>query len=705
MIIGVFRLLILGLLCALMSACKVVIELPGGGHVVSSSSAFDCRNELQAASQSAGGRHYATSASLTPDHAENVHCEFDVSDTFFDETFTAVPDEGYKFVRWKKVERGFFGGSTERTVRLFTSGFVGNEALLSILESDQEFYLQPVFALTGGDENCDAFQGSFERIQAIVFDGYGCTNSACHGGASPGGLDLRASVAYQNLFRVTAAANLATPLQLVFPGEQKNSFLFLKLAAATNGSSLPPGGGLPMPLAGQALTANHLEAMRLWIRAGAPETADVDKVASLLGCDTPTAPTANKIPPPDAPVVGEGVQFVSGEWTVLPSSEKEVCFATYYDLEKTPGYLPQWAETACEGSVYSDYEGMCMATNARTLTQDPQSHHSIINVYVGSTSPLDSSWGKWQCLNGPSKGKLCDPTQIGVPVANGGADCGGDLFVCGTAAKKSVACRGWGPPDRAYKSVSMGGAQSPVSSSAQTPGVYSVLPTRGVIIWNSHAFNLSNKATTISQYNNFLFAPQNQRKYRARGIFDAKDIFVVNVPPYRRRTYCSTYTLPEGARLTQISSHAHKRGVLWRTWLPPQSDNCTVNNGCKPNASRPDYVSRIYNDPLYLNYQQPLEFDSADRAERTIKFCSTYDNGKKFPDLLKRNSTSVGSKCVSRAYCVGGSSPGKFCGSDDNVCGAGGVCDACIVTGGVTTEDEMFLMLGSFYVVPPGERN
>ena len=47
-----------------------------------------------------------------------------------------------------------------------------------------------------------------------------------------------------------------------------------------------------------------------------------------------------------------------------------------------------------------------------------------------------------------------------------------------------------------------------------------------------------------------------------------------------------------------------------------------------------------------------------------------------------------------------GASAGTFCGADDGLCGDGGSCDACPVRGGVTTEDEMFLMLGSFYVVP-----
>ena len=193
--------------------------------------------------------------------------------------------------------------------------------------------------------------------------------------------------------------------------------------------------------------------------------------------------------------------------------------------------------------------------------------------------------------------------------------------------------------------------------------------------------------------------------YRNRAIFDIKDIFVANVPPYEERTYCSTYTLPAGSRLTQLSSHAHKRGVLFETWLPPQDPGCTVASGCSPNTEPADYVSRIYNDPLYLDYDPPLAYDSTDRAKRTMKFCVTYDNGKNFPELLKLSSTSVGTTCEGRAFCAGGVTPGLSCGADDSVCGDGGVCDACAVRGGVTTEDEMFILLGSFYVVPAGERN
>ena len=709
MIDGVLRLLLAALCTAALGACKLTIEVGEGGYVQSASGNYDCQPVAEVATvqvQSDTG-HTRHTGTVDSRHEEAFHCDIEIADVSFDEIFTAVAEEGYEFSHWKKAPRSFFGGRDNNPVRLTTTIFAGFDAIVSIFESDLSFYLEPVFAksIKTGDVSCDNFAGSFERIQELVFERSGCTNSACHGGgAAAGGLDLRPDLAYQNLVRVMSSANLAEPLQRVYPGEQKNSFLYLKLEAATNGSALPAGGGQAMPIGFTPLSTNQLEAMRLWIRNGAPETADVDGVATLLGCDTATAPSANKIKPPEPPPIGEGVRFVSGPWEVEPNSENEVCFATYYDLEKTPEYLPEWARTECAGGVFSDYDGTCMASNSRTLTQDPQSHHSIIDVYVGKTSPLDPSWGNWQCLNGPNKGMTCDPTRIGDPVAAGGADCGGELYVCGTEATKSLACTGWGPGDRVYKSVDMGGAQSPIFSETYAEGVYAVLPTRGVISWNSHAFNLAAEPTTVEQYNEFLFAPADQRDYRNRAIFDIKDIFVANVPPYEERTYCSTSTIPIGSRLTQLSSHAHKRGILFQTWLPPQDPTCTVRSGCEPNSEPADYVSRIYNDPLYLNYDPPLAFDSEALTDRTLKFCVTYDNGKNYPELLKRNSTSVGTTCTGRAYCVGGATPGLSCGGDDSVCGDGGSCDACPVKGGVTTEDEMFILLGSFYVVPSAER-
>jgi len=104
------------LLGVLTTGCKVLLVVPLGGEVTLASGAI------------------CTAGS---------ECEIDVSDVSFDETFTAVASEGYVFKQWRKRERGFFGGSADATVRLFTSTFAENDALLGLLSSDEVFFLEP----------------------------------------------------------------------------------------------------------------------------------------------------------------------------------------------------------------------------------------------------------------------------------------------------------------------------------------------------------------------------------------------------------------------------------------------------------------------------------------------------------------------------------------------------------------------------------
>jgi hypothetical protein len=99
-------------------------------------------------------------------------------------------------------------------------------------------------------------------------------------------------------------------------------------------------------------------------------------------------------------------------------------------------------------------------------------------------------------------------------------------------------------------------------------------------------------------------------------------------------------------------------------------------------------------------------------ADRTFKACAVYDNGADNPLEVKRESTKPNTPacsfplafcgCVAeQRVCFGGDNQGEPCDGDDSVCGEGGLCDACPLRGGVTTDDEMFLPLGSFYVEVP----
>jgi len=113
-----FRLVAIVGLTILFCGCKVAVEVGDGGEVVTRSGTYHC--------------------------AANESCVIDVSTTAFNETFIANPEQGYYFAGWKKRDNGFCGNS-DTPCDLSTAGFLGNDALLEILESDRVFYLEPDF--------------------------------------------------------------------------------------------------------------------------------------------------------------------------------------------------------------------------------------------------------------------------------------------------------------------------------------------------------------------------------------------------------------------------------------------------------------------------------------------------------------------------------------------------------------------------------
>jgi hypothetical protein len=114
----------IGLVVALLTiqGCKVRIIAPEGGDIITKSGSYECLS--------------------------GKSCNIDVLDFFFDETFIARPSEGYKFRFWKKGPNRLCGWLKE-PCHIHTIGFEENaelaEVIRSFLESDEIFYLQPVF--------------------------------------------------------------------------------------------------------------------------------------------------------------------------------------------------------------------------------------------------------------------------------------------------------------------------------------------------------------------------------------------------------------------------------------------------------------------------------------------------------------------------------------------------------------------------------
>jgi hypothetical protein len=206
----------------------------------------------------------------------------------------------------------------------------------------------------------------------------------------------------------------------------------------------------------------------------------------------------------------------------------------------------------------------------------------------------------------------------------------------------------------------------------------------------------------------------NQRTWPAAGLFNNDYIFTQNVAPFESEEYCATHTFQEGTRLFQLTSHTHKHGVRWRYYGPPQTPCAPgpfgqANPACLPgSASDVFYESYDYSDPITLDMDPPMHFTGTTN-DRTIKFCSVFDNGTAaHPDLVKRRSLSpvptgnlpVGGPCGDdTVQCLGGTSKGQLCHGNDSEC-PGSTCDACPLKGGVTTEDEMFIAIGTFYIDP-----
>ena len=549
---------------------------------------------------------------------------------------------------------------------------------------------------------------TYDAIQATVFEAKGCTASTCHGDAMLGALDLRADASFDDLVR--QPSTIDSSIDRVFPGDQDLSLLFDKLAAATEGTDLG-NLGQPMPIGEEPLSADQLEAMRLWIRAGAPSDSIVGGTLELLGCEGTFDPDPNKINPLPVPPPDEGVQFYAGGWELDAEAEDEVCFASYYDFTDQ---VPEEYQVDCDQFG----EGReCFAFGRNELAQDGQSHHSIISVYTRDSDPADADWGPWTCLGGDKAGETCDPTDPGR--------CG-PRSQCTTPAISSVACVGYPHAPRDFglgggfvgpgesTQVQLGGAQESTSIDLPPPGVYSVLPLSGFISWNSHGFNLTKKGTSIEQWVNLTFVPESERIWVREQIFEADNIFAMSpVEPFKKREICMTWALPQYAQLMSLSSHMHVRGELFRIWLPP-NEPCDGTDDCLPPQGEADYESRLYDDPVYTYYDPPNDYSSAVESERTLKACAVYDNGADNPLEVKRESTKPNTpSCdffLGLGYCgcgpedracLGGDNQGDLCGGDDRVCGAGGLCDACPLLGGVTTDDEMFIPLGSYFVMAP----
>lgn len=523
----------------------------------------------------------------------------------------------------------------------------------------------------GADCGDREYESTFAAIQKVILEGRKCTNDMCHGAAAMGELDLRADVAYENL--VEKKSKLSAQYRIM-PGVPGESFFYNKLRAATEPDSVKVEGS-SMPVGEPALSPEHLEVVRRWIEAGAPREGSVGdsvtgqsgSIAKLLDACLPDA-TPVVISPLSAPAKDEGVRLTMAPFKLPAAKEVDVCFAQYYDLTDS---VPEEFQDKDKGIFY---------VSSLRIRQDPQSHHLLLQDPQLSPELLgDESFGAWSCRGGDAEGKSCDPRDAKA--------CGAGQ--CASEVQNKAACVGFGPPDNAS---SMGGGRVAGAQTAQyyqppRDGVYTTFPLRGIFFWNSHSFNLTNRDTNLHAWINLYFAKDRKQELHTLAI--TKHIAIAaGQAPFTVEKYCADWVVPKNALLYNMSSHTHKRG---RNFSVDRHDGTRI------------YQSAIYTDPVEQVFDPPLRFDAESDAERTLKYCAEFNNGLKKDgspdlDLVTKLSTMPDRTTCKPVACTAGKVGEPCAGSEDNAAcdssdGAGdGVCDACEITAGQTTENEMFVL-------------
>lgn len=107
-----------------LSGCKLGVSVFEGGSVQSTSGAYQC--------------------------SQGQACVIEIPDTYFHDTFVAVPDAGYQFERWTKGDGFHCGGSTNPQCVVSTTNLRGDEAWEDIIAGDGYMYLSPQFKYVGG---------------------------------------------------------------------------------------------------------------------------------------------------------------------------------------------------------------------------------------------------------------------------------------------------------------------------------------------------------------------------------------------------------------------------------------------------------------------------------------------------------------------------------------------------------------------------
>ena len=120
------KLLATVVLLSLTSGCKLAVMVGTGGSVAS----------LSSGSCDSGGV-----------------CVHEVTNTSYSETFTALAEPGWHFVKWNEGGNFLCENATSPTCVVSNTFLAGNTVVESIVDSNAAYYIQPIFSNEPTDDD------------------------------------------------------------------------------------------------------------------------------------------------------------------------------------------------------------------------------------------------------------------------------------------------------------------------------------------------------------------------------------------------------------------------------------------------------------------------------------------------------------------------------------------------------------------------
>ena len=417
------------------------------------------------------------------------------------------------------------------------------------------------FGKTAPDEN-----SAYHDIQEHIFD-KSCASSACHAApANAGNLNLTYGLSYEDLVGSVPQnpAAAAAGMKLVDPGNPENSFLLRKLMGPTG-----PEQGARMPFGGGMLHNGKIDAVEMWIEAGAPQTGKIAGIGDLGVLRDPD----EVFEPPAPPAPGEGYQLRLPPFKIEPGTEREIYYATQIRDENG---------NPVEGDIF---------ISRVEIFYPAGSHHFIL--YRFTEEGLANGVPERGIIpgigvNSEDQFRELD-TEDPQVLGNFGVD---RLFVVGTQTDDTV-------------------FQFPEGVGLRLPGdtIYDL---------NSHYINLLGDETLLGEtYVNIYTIPEAEVQYEALEIFVSNRS--INVPPGTTRVAkMSWYVEDELERrghdpstalnVFLLTSHMHRHGELFEIFQGSTGDLL--------------HQSIAYDDAPISLYDPILRLD----ADDTIKFQCTHNN-------------------------------------------------------------------------------